>query len=107
MKQVVNHLLKTTSSTNLHNLVLEALYTMLLIKFKDDIIKAMNKEEITIATLLDFSRAFDTIDCAILILKLYSMNFSKCFFYWLVDYLSHQQQYVQIDDKRSKSFMLI
>ena len=26
----------------------------------------------------------------------------EMFFYWLVDYLSHRQQYVSIDNKRSK-----
>ena len=30
------------------------------------------------------------------------MNFSQCFLYWLVDYLSRHKQYVQIDGKRSK-----
>ena len=62
----------------------------------------MNRGEITIAMFLDFSRAFDTINYAIVIQKLYLMNFSKCFLYWLVDYLSNQQHYVQIDDKISK-----
>ena len=61
--------------------------SMLLTKFQDDIIKAMNKIEIFIATFTDFSKAFDTIDYAVIIQKLHSMNFSKCFLYWLVDYL--------------------
>ena len=33
----------------------------LLIKFRHDIITAMNKEEITIATFADFSEVFDTM----------------------------------------------
>ena len=62
----------------------------------------MNKGEITIAKFAYFSKAFDTIDYAVLIQKLHSNNFSKCFLYWLVDYLSHRQRYGQIDGKRLK-----
>ncbi|CAB4045526.1 Hypothetical predicted protein, partial [Paramuricea clavata] len=54
-----------------------------LLKFKDDITKAMKKGEITLAIFADFSKAFDTVDFEILISKLYKLNFSKSFLHWL------------------------
>lgn len=43
--------------------------TTLLLKFRDDIQKAMNANEITLADVIDYSKAFDTIDHTILLLK--------------------------------------
>ena len=67
-----------------------------LLKFKDDITKAMKKGEITLAIFADYSKAFDTVDFEILI-----SNFSKSFLHWLVSYLTNRQQYVQVNDKYS------
>lgn len=41
----------------------------LLLKLKDDIVKAMNKSEITLAVMADFSKAFDTINYDTIIRK--------------------------------------
>eukprot|EP00111_Clytia_hemisphaerica_P012122 TCONS_00035606-protein len=71
------------------------------IKIKNDILKAMHHGEITLAVLADFSKAFDTVDFETLIKKLHSLHFSKKSLRILANYLSSQQQYVQIDDKRS------
>ena len=49
-------------------------------KLYEDIKTSMNKSEITIAILADYSKAFDTIDFYTLIQKMYSFNFSKDFF---------------------------
>ena len=46
-------------------------------KGKNDILKAMNRGEITLAVLVDFSKAFDTVDFEILMKKLHSLRFSK------------------------------
>ena len=40
----------------------------LLMKMKDDILNALEKGEVTIAVLTDFSKAFDTVDYTILII---------------------------------------
>ena len=48
----------------------------LLLKLGDDIKRATNTSEVTLGILLDFSKAFDTIDHLTLLQKLYKMNFS-------------------------------
>ena len=47
----------------------------LLLKLRDDI-RAMNTSKVTLGILLDFSKAFYTIDHLTLLQKLYKMNFS-------------------------------
>lgn len=71
------------------------------IKIKNDILKAMNRGEVTLAVLADFSKAFDTVDFEILLKKLHSLGFSRKSMFILSNYLSHRYQYVQIDDNRS------
>lgn len=88
MKEVVEfmeHREHHQSTTNLPPI--HTIYTTStpLIKFADDIINVMNKGEITIAIFADFTKAFDTIGYAVQNQKSHSVNFSKCFNYWLVD----------------------
>ena len=61
----------------------------LLLKLRDDIIRAMNTNELTLGILLDFSKAFDAIDHLTLLQELYEIN------------LSERRQYEQIEDKTS------
>ena len=49
----------------------------LLLKFRDDIQKALNKNEITMSVLIAYSKAFDTIEHEMLIKKLVNFNFSN------------------------------
>ena len=49
----------------------------LLLKLRDDIRTAMSRSEVTSSILIDYSKAFDTIDHCILLEKLQSMNFAK------------------------------
>ena len=65
--------------------------TTALLKFKDDISKAMKKGEITLAVFADFSKAFNTVDPEVLINKLSKMNFSKSFLHLLISYLSDRE----------------
>ena len=70
--------------------------TTLLMKLYEDTTTFINKNEITIAILADYSKAFDTIDFFKLIQKMHSLNFSKDFLYWTMIYLTFRQ-YFQID----------
>ena len=54
--------------------------TTALLKFKDDISKAMKKGEITLAVFADFSKAFNTVDPEVLINKLSTDELLKIVF---------------------------
>ena len=73
------------------------------IKIKDDIIKAMDRGEVTLAVMADFSKAFDTVDFEILIRKLQKLNLSISSLKILASYLSNRRQYVQINDVESQT----
>ena len=49
----------------------------LLLKFRNDIRKTLNRNEITISVFIDYSKAFDTINHKTLLEKLVSLNFSN------------------------------
>ena len=49
----------------------------ILLKFRDDIQKTLNKNEITMSVFIDYSKAFDTIQHETLIKKLANLNFSN------------------------------
>ena len=72
------------------------------IKIRDDILKAMNRGEITLSIMADYSKAFDTVDYETLIYKLHKIGFSKNAKYLICSYLSNREQYVQIDCNKSK-----
>ena len=62
----------------------------------------MNNHEIMLSVMIDFSKAFDTIDHRILLNKLIQMNFSNRTIKIFMSYLSNRNQFVQIDDKSSE-----
>ena len=74
---------------------------VVLLKLKDDILKAMKKGEITLAVFTDYSKAFDTVDFQVLLNKLHRLGFPKKFLIWTYSYLEGRQQFVQIDDRKS------
>ena len=69
---------------------------------RDDIKRAMNKSEVRLAILIDYSKAFDTIDQNILSEKLLKFNFSPQAIEIIFSYISDRKQYVQVDDKSSE-----
>lgn len=78
--------------------------TTILLKFRDEIQKSLNRNEVTAAVLIDYSKAFDTIDHRILLQKLAALNFDKSTIKILSSYLANRKQFVQIDDKTSFHF---
>ena len=62
---------------------------------------AMKQSELTMAVFTDYSKAFDTIDFFTLIQKIHSLNVSTDFLYWVFNYLTHRQHFVQIDSNCS------
>ena len=76
--------------------------TIILLKIGGDIKPAMNKSEVTLATLIDFSKAFNTINHNILLEKLLKFNFSPQAVEIVFSYISDHKQCVQVDDKSSE-----
>ena len=101
--QLINHI----NAQNIYNNIQSGFRkghstTTLLLKFRDDIQKAMNKHEITLSVLIDYSKAFDTINHELLLKKLVEFNFSNSTIKILMSYLTNRRQFVQIEDKSSK-----
>ena len=74
----------------------------LLMKIRDEVVAAMNKGEVTLATFLDYSKAFDTVDYKTLLCKLRRLGFSYEACILMLSYLSERKQFVQIDEKKSE-----
>ena len=53
---------------------------------RDDILNAVNKGEVTLSILADFSKAFDTVDYTVLIKKLSKLNMSPEFLHLILSY---------------------
>ncbi|KAJ4435965.1 hypothetical protein ANN_18588 [Periplaneta americana] len=72
-----------------------------LLKVTEDIREALDKGQITILTLLDYSKAFDTVDVDLLIAKLRVLHFSDNALAWMDSYLRERQQCVSINNRYS------
>ena len=68
-----------------------------LLKFRDDIQKALNGNEITMSVMIHYSKAFDTIDHESFIRKLISLNFRYSSMQIILSYLTNRKQYVQVN----------
>ena len=73
----------------------------ILLRIRDDIIKAMKKGEVTLIAFADFSKAFDTVNYRAILKLLHSIGFSHGALTWIFNYLSGRRQFVQINDKQS------
>ena len=62
---------------------------------------------VTLSVLIDYSKAFDTIDHRILLKKLQNMNFAKNTIKSICSYLIERYQYVQIEVKRSTLLLML
>ena len=76
------------------------------LKIRDDILKAMDRGEVTLSVMADYSKAFDTVDYQTLISKLHKAGFSKNAKFLLCSYLSNRTQYVQIDCNSSNQLLV-
>ena len=65
---------------------------MLLLKLRDDVRTAMNRNEVTLPILIDYSKVFDTIDHCFLQEKLQNMNFAKNTINIICSYLIERYQ---------------
>ena len=74
---------------------------MALIILIDKITEALDNGEFTITVLIDFRKAFDTVDHSILLNKLYHYGIRGIAFEWMKSYLSNRQQQVYYNGANS------
>ena len=69
----------------------------ILLKLRDDIVKSMNRGEVTLSLAADYSKAFDTVNYNTLIARLKELRFSASALKLITSYLIGRKQYVKID----------
>lgn len=75
--------------------------TSALLYVTDEVRMAMDRRELTILTLFDFSRAFDCVNHSLLLIKLRDIGLSSLCIAWIQSYLSDRQQCVCFDERKS------
>ena len=76
---------------------------MALISLIDKLTQAIENGEYIIDVILDFARAFDTVDHKILLNKLYHYGVRGCAHKWLSSYLTDGQQFVICNGVKSRN----
>lgn len=74
---------------------------MALLDLVDKISTALDNNEYAIGIFLDLSKAFDTVNHAILLSKLHRYGFQGNVFLWLKSYITDRQQYVYVNNCKS------
>ena len=73
-----------------------------LINVTDDIYKALDKSELSILVLLDYSKAFDCANHRLILAKLKALGFHDEALAWVVSYLTDRSQKVRTDTSDSR-----
>ena len=80
--------------------------TTILLKLRGDILKSMNRSEITMAIFADNSKAFDTVNHSAILENLIKLGFDKVSVKLICSYLCERYQYVQINEKSSSKKLI-
>ena len=80
---------------------------MTLINFVNKVANAVDCQKYLVEIFLDLSKAFDTLDHAILLSKLDACGITGIAHQWISDYSRNRIQYVQIDDSKSDALRQI
>ena len=81
--------------------------TTALLNVTDDIYKALDKSELSILVLLDYSKAFDCANHRLILAKLKALGFHDESLAWVVSYLTDRSQKVKTDKSESRWITLI
>lgn len=73
----------------------------------DDVGHNLNNRLLTIATFIDFRKAFDTLDHSLIIERISSLNPTHATLSWFRSYLSNRSQLVVLDNFRSESMPIV
>ena len=103
-KLVLSHVSAYLNSHNLYN-TCQSAYRLshstetALLKFVNDMFLSLNKGNISVLALLDFSSAFDTIDHPILVHRLHTdFGFTDTVLQWFSSYLTDRTHYVSLSN---------
>lgn len=77
-----------------------------LIKVIDDLKQALDRKELSILVLLDFSKAFDKVDHILLVSILKSLSLSDNVTGWFKDYLTERKLVVKMEERTAAGSML-
>ena len=80
--------------------------TTALLKITEDILEAIDDSDISLLVLLDFSKAFDTVNHRLLIEKLRIMGFDNNACDWIQSYLTDRYQMVKSGNSKSEWSLL-
>ena len=80
--------------------------TTALLTVSDDIFKAIDESEVTLLTLLDYSKAFDTANHRLILAKLKHFGFHEDALSWILSYLSDRKQKVRTDSDSDWEYIL-
>ncbi len=72
-----------------------------LLKVTNDMYDALDNSEVSVLILLDYSKAFDTVNHQLLLTKLQALGFKTSALNWILSYLSDRYQKVVVDDEES------
>ena len=72
----------------------------------DQILQSMDRKEVTALVLIDLSKAFDSIDHSILLVKLQTIGVSNSVLAWFKSYLSGRSQIVRIGSTLSETCII-
>ena len=72
-----------------------------LLKAQSILLNSLNKRQISLLLLIDFSKAFDMVDHSILLKKLEHYGIRGTALKWMISYLDNRLQFVTIDGKDS------
>ena len=72
-----------------------------LLNAQSTLLNSLNKNQISLLLLIDFSKAFDMVEHSILLKKLYHYGIRGTALNWLKSYLENRQQFVTINGKDS------
>ena len=67
----------------------------------DKVLGVMDSKKLTLVVLVDFSKAFDSIDHCRLLSKLQALGIGRTALEWFRSYLTGRQQYVRIGSETS------